>query len=109
MFKLQWGGGDLARKIDKAIAVFMAALMTSQNLVLWPPCEVRQNEARLSLRAVVPLPRAVGILPESTREFALGDSVHWCRNSDLGNGVKRKIFRLMVNMGYWARDEPARC
>ena len=98
----------MSRGIDKAIAVLMVVLMTTQNLVLWSPCEARQNEARLSLRAVASLPRAVGILPESTEESDSGDSVHRCRNPDSKSGAKGMILAFMVALGYRARDEPFR-
>lgn len=97
----------MSRGIDKAIAVLMVVLMTTQNsLVLWSPCEARQNEARLSLRAVASLPRAVGILPDVTGESVSGEDVHRCRNPILGNGAKEKYLCRKVNVGYRARDEP---
>lgn len=94
------------KAIDKVIAVLMVVLMTTQNLVLWSPCEARQNEARLSLRAVASLPRAVGILPDVTGKSVSGEDVHRCRNPILGNGAKEKYLCRKVNVGYRARDEP---
>lgn len=99
----------MARGIDKAIAVLMVVLMTTQNsLVLWSPCEARQNEARLSLRAVASLPRAVGILPDVTGESVSGEDVHRCRNPDSKSGAKGMILAFRVALGYRARDEPFR-
>lgn len=98
----------MSKGIDKTIALLMVVLMTTQNLVLWSPCVVRQSEARLSLRAVASLPRAVGILPNATGEFGSGEDVHRCRNPDSGNGAKEKYLCRKVNVGYRARDEPFR-
>lgn len=99
------GGEKLSRAINKVVAALMTVLMTTQNLVLWPPCEARQNEAGLSLRAVASLPRAVGMLPDATGESDSGENVHRCRSPDSRSGTKGSLC-FGVNVGYRARDEP---
>ncbi len=96
----------MAKSINKTIAVLMVMLMVLQSLALWPPWEARQDGVKLSLRAVVPLPSAVGILPDVVEESDSGEDIHRCRNPDSESGTK-KVLSLRVNTGYRIRDQTA--
>lgn len=96
----------MLKEVNKTIAVLVVLLMTTQSLVLWPPWEAWRSEAKLSLRAVASLPRAVGILPESTGESDPDEDVHRCRNPDSASGTREAFGRRRVTMGYRIRDRP---
>ena len=92
----------MRRGIDKIIVTLMVLLMTVQCSVLWPPWAARQDETEESLKAVVPLPRAVGALPDAA-EDVFCKVIYRCKKLEAYSDVKGR--RCKVNMGYRIRDQ----
>ena len=89
--------------INKTIAVLMVTLMASQTLISWPACGAWRSEIEVSLTVVAPLPRAVGVLPDTAEDDDFGETVHRCRNPGVCDDTEEADFK--VNMGYRIRDQ----